>query len=237
MTKRFEQLTPDADQNQEEQFNVWRSGQGIPFVDEEAEKAYRERVTLLKDAIQLKHPPRRVPICPSAGFFPLEYADVRMYEGMYDYQALERAWVKYHADFSPDAYNVPVNIVPGKVLDILDLKLYQWPGHGVSKDREYQFVEHAYMAAEEYQDLIDDPTGFFLNAYFPRIFGALTPFKNFPLLPPVHELPVIPGCVMPFGAESMQAALRALGRAGEAALQWRQKVGEINDRIMGLGYP
>jgi hypothetical protein len=57
----------------------------------------------------------------------------------------------------------PTTIVPGRVLDILDLKLYQWPGHGVSREREYQYVEDEYMKAEEYQDLIDDPTAFFIN--------------------------------------------------------------------------
>ena len=237
MKNRFVEVAPDASQKQAERFDVWLSGRGIPFVDAQAEKSYRERVALLKDAIQLEQPPRRIPICPSAGFFPVEYAGIRLYDAMYDYRALEAAWVKYHADFAPDAYNGPANIVPGRVLDILDLKLYQWPGHGVGKDREYQFVEDAYMAADEYLDLIDDPTGFFLNAFFPRIFGALAPFTDFPRLPPVHEIPVIPGCVMPFGTEPMQEALKALGRAGEAALQWRQAVGEINGRIMGQGFP
>jgi hypothetical protein len=237
MKDRFVEVAPDAGQKQAERFDVWMSGQGIPFADEQAKQSYRERVALLKDAIQLDQPPKRIPVCPSAGFFPLEYAGIRMYDAMYDYQALKTAWVTYHSDFGPDAYNGPTNIVPGKVLDILDLKLYRWPGHGVGKDGEYQFVEDAYMKAEEYQELIDDPTGFFLNSFFPRIFGALEPFTTFPLLPPVHEIPVMPGCMMPFGAESMQKALDALGRAGEAALQWRQVAGEISGRIMGLGFP
>ena len=237
MNDRFQEIAPDADQKQAERFEVWRSGQGIPFEDATAKAAYRQRVALLQDAIQLERQPARIPVCPSAGFFPMAYAGITMYDAMYDYQALKTAWLKYHTDFAPDAYNSPTNIVPGKVLDILDLKLYQWPGHGVAKRREYQFVEDAYMAAEEYQDLIDDPTGFFLNVYIPRIFGALTPLKAFPLLPPMHEIPVVPAFAMPFGAEPMQGALRALGRAGEAALEWRRAAGEINGLIMGRGFP
>lgn len=237
MKDRFVEVAPDANQKQAERFNIWMSAEGIPFADERAKKAYQERVALLKDAIELQQPPKRIPVCPSAGFFPMEYAGIRMYDAMYDYKALESAWVKYHSDFAPDAYNGPVNIVPGKVLDILDLKLYRWPGHGLGKDSEYQFVEDTYMMAEEYQDLIDDPTGFFINVFFPRIFGALEPFSAFPLLPPVHEIPVIPACMMAFGAQPMQTALAALGGAGEAALQWRQAVGRINGRIMGQGYP
>lgn len=237
MQERFIDISAEAEQKQEEQFSIWLRGEGIPFADADKEAAYRERVTLIKDAIQLRHIPNRIPICPSAGFFPNEYAGITMYDAMYDYEALSNAWECYHRDLEPDAYNGPTTIVPGKVLDILDLKLYRWPGHGVAKEREYQFVEDEYMKAEEYQDLIDDPTGFFLTVYFPRIFGSLKPFETFPLLPPVNEIPVIPPTVMRFGTDAMQGAFQSLGQAGEEALRWRAAVGKISGRIMGRGFP
>lgn len=237
MQERFIDISAEAEQKQEEQFGIWLRGEGIPFADADKEAAYRERVTLIKDAIQLRHIPNRIPICPSAGFFPNEYAGITMYDAMYDYEALGNAWECYHRDLEPDAYNSPTTIVPGKVLDILDLKLYRWPGHGVAKEREYQFVEGEYMKAEEYQDLIDDPTGFFLTVYFPRIFGSLKPFETFPLLPPVNEIPVIPPTVMRFGTDAMQGAFQSLGQAGEEALRWRAAVGKISGRIMGRGFP
>jgi len=237
MKERFLELSAEADKKQEERFEVWLKGEGIPFADERAQAAYKERVTLLKDAIQLKHRPARIPVCPSAGFFPMQYAGITMYEAMYDYEALGKAWLAYHLDLEPDAYNGPTTIVPGRVLDILDLKLYQWPGHGVSHDREYQFVEEEYMKAEEYQDLIDDPTAYFLNVYFPRIFGALKPLAGFPLLPPVNEIPMVPPLAMAFGNEDMKKALECLGRAGEEALRWRGALREIGGRIMGKGFP
>jgi len=237
MQERFIDISAGAEQKQEEQFSIWLRGEGIPFADADKEAAYRERVTLIKDAIQLRHIPNRIPICPSAGFFPNEYAGITMYDAMYDYEALSNAWECYHRDLEPDAYNGPTTIVPGKVLDILDLKLYRWPGHGVAKEREYQFVEDEYMKAEEYQDLIDDPTGFFLTVYFPRIFGSLKPFETFPLLPPVNEIPVVPPTVMRFGTDAMQGAFQSLGQAGEEALRWRAAVGKISGRIMGRGFP
>jgi hypothetical protein len=237
MQERFIDISAEAEQKQGEQFSIWLRGEGIPFADADKEAAYRERVTLIKDAIQLRHIPNRIPICPSAGFFPNEYAGITMYDAMYDYEALSNAWECYHRDLEPDAYNGPTTIVPGKVLDILDLKLYRWPGHGVAKEREYQFVEGEYMKAEEYQDLIDDPTGFFLTVYFPRIFGSLKPFETFPLLPPVNEIPVIPPTVMRFGTDAMQGAFQSLGQAGEEALRWRAAVGKISGRIMGRGFP
>ena len=237
MKERFLGISADADGRQEERFGIWLSGEGIPFADTDSKAAYQERVTLIKDAIQLRKTPSRIPVCPSAGFFPIEYAGVTMYNAMYDYKNLREAWETYHKDFMPDAYNGPVNIVPGKVLDTLDLKLYQWPGHGLDKEREYQFVEDEYMKAEEYQTLIDDPTGFFLTVYFPRIFGSLKSFETFPLLPPVNEIPVIPSTVMRFGTDAMQGAFQSLGQAGEEALRWRAAVGQINANIMRKGFP
>lgn len=237
MKKRFLDISLDADQKQEEQFKIWLSGKDIPFVDTNAEAAYKERITLIKKAVQLRQKPSRIPICPSAGFYPNEYAGITMYDAMYDYDALGKAWERYHLELKPDVYNGPTTVVPGKVLDILDLKLYQWPGHGVAKKREYQFVEGEYMKAEEYQELIDDPTGFFLTKYFPRIFGALEALKTFPLLPPLNEIPLIPPTVMWFGMDAMQAAFRCLENAGEEALRWRAAISKISATIMGKGFP
>ena len=166
MKARWLEPAPDADKNQEVRFEVWQSGNGIPFVSSEAKAEYQTRVTLMKEAIQLTKSPARIPICPSAGFFPVQYAGISMYEAMYDYEALTRAWEKYCKDLTPDAYNAPTTVVPARVLDILDFKLGQWPGHGVAEDSEYQYVEKEYMKANEYPDLIDDPTGFFHESIF-----------------------------------------------------------------------
>ena len=40
----------------------------------------------------------RIPIGPSAGFFPVQYAGISMHDAMYDYDALAGAWKKYGAD-------------------------------------------------------------------------------------------------------------------------------------------
>jgi len=93
------------------------------------------------------------------------------------------------------------------------------------------------MPAEAYQDLIDDPTGFFLNFYFPQIFEGLKPFEKFPLLPPVHEIPLVPPAVLPFGTAEMQEALQRLMKAGEETQKWNAAVGPFGLQIMGRGLP
>ncbi|MFC1822251.1 uroporphyrinogen decarboxylase family protein [Thermodesulfobacteriota bacterium] len=237
MKERWLEVAPDAGDKQAARFASWLSGTGIPFDNPESEQAYRERCTLIKEAIQLEKAPQRIPICPSPGFFPIEYAGIGMYDAMYDYEALLKAWEKYCDDFSPDAYFAPTNIVPGRPLDILDFQLYDWPKSSASKVREYQYIEGEWMKAEEYQDLIDDPTGFFLNVYFPRIFGSLKPLEKMPLLPPIHEIPCIPPALIPFGTEEVRSAMKNLLEAGEETLKWISAIREFNGKIMGEGFP
>jgi len=88
MKERWITPSSDADEKQEAQFETWISGENIPFVSSEGEANYKSRATLMKDAIQLKKAPARIPICPSAGFFPIQYAGASMYDAMYDYDVL-----------------------------------------------------------------------------------------------------------------------------------------------------
>jgi hypothetical protein len=237
MDERWTRVNPEAEEKQERKFAAWLSGEGIPFGKDGAREAFQERVTLLKDAIQMKKAPRRVPVCPSAGFFPIQYAGLTMHQAMYDYDKLAQAWRKYCFDFSPDAFNSPSTIVPGRTLEALDVLYYQWPGHGVGREQDYQYVEKEYMRPEEYQDLIDDPTGFFLNIYLPRICGSLKPFERFPFLPGVNEIPGLPPATAPFGSPEFKAALEKLMEAGRESVQWLSAVRGINESVMAQGFP
>jgi uroporphyrinogen-III decarboxylase len=147
------------------------------------------------------------------------------------------AWEKFFIDFNPDTYNSPMSIPPGRALEDLDCRLYSWAGHGIGKDLNYQFIEGEYMTADEYEDFIDDPTGFFLNKYFPRIFGSLEHFDKIPLLPPIHELPLIPPGVMPFGMPDVRDSIKKLMDAGSEMLNWVSDIGQFNLKMMGKGIP
>jgi hypothetical protein len=238
MKERWTEVSSDARDKQEQHFIIWLSGEGIPFEGSEAERAYRSRITLLKDAIQLTKPPQRVPVCPSPGSFPVGYAGLTPYESMYDEATLRRAWEKYYNDFAPDVYNAPTTaVVSGRVLDLLDFNLYKWPGHGLSREQPFQFVEREYMKADEYPDLIDDPSGYFLRVYFTRIFGALKPFEKMPIFPLIHEMPLVPPGIAPFGASEFQKALHDLMTAASEAAGWLGRMRALNESIIKKGYP
>ena len=161
----------------EENFKIWLSPHGIEFKSAEAEKAYRDRVTRIRDAIQLKLPDR-VPIYANSGFFAAYYAGISPEEAMYDYDKLSAAWKKHALDFEADVYGSSAIAGPGRAYEILDYRLYRWPGHGTAADTPYQCVENEYMKPEEYSTLIQDPSDFFFRIYLPRIFGALNPFQR-----------------------------------------------------------
>jgi len=58
---------------------------------------------------------------------------------------------------------------PGGTLEALDYKQLKWPGHGLDEMTGYQFVEGEYMKADEYDQLLYDPTDFVLRTYWPTL--------------------------------------------------------------------
>jgi len=153
MERKWEELSPD--ERQEALFERWLSpkdheGNDLKFKSPEAEKAYKERVTRFKDAIQLKKLPDRVPVLPIVGFFYTFLAGFTPEEVMYDYEKAVSAARKYVLELEPDVHMGAIGPGPGKFFDILDYKLYAWPGHGVSPNSTYQCLEKEYMKADEY---------------------------------------------------------------------------------------
>ena len=103
-------------------------GNDLKFQSPEAEKSYKERVTRIKDAIQLKKSPDRVPVMPLPSMFPAFYSGMTPQEVMYDYDKCCVAWKKFVLDFEPDAHMGCAAPGPGRFFEILDYRLYAWPG-------------------------------------------------------------------------------------------------------------
>ena len=234
------QLSPE--EKQEALFQRWLTpkdaqGNDLPFQSPEAENAYKARIIRVKDAIQMKKLPDRVPVCPLPGFFPVYHAGMTPHDVMYDYDKLTMAFRKYVLDFEPDVQPGATAPGAGRVYEILDYKLYSWPGHGVSPKHVYQCNEGEYMMADEYDALIQDPTGFFSNVYLPRVFGALEPFQMLPFLPGILEIYGLGFNFIPFGLPPLQAAYQALFEAGAEALKWAGALGAFDGEMASLGYP
>ncbi len=235
MEKKWEELS--ADEKQEAMFQRWLSPEGVEFASPEAEKLYKERTTRIKDAIQLKKLPDRVPVLLIPSFGPAFYSGLTPHDVMYDYDKIAPAWKKFSLDFQPDAHGGAFVPSPGKFLEILDYKLYKWPGHGVSNETTYQCIEGEYMKADEYDLFIHNPLHFFSYIWPSRVFGALEPLQALPPLAGLTEIYGVSVNFIPYGTPPVKAAYQALMEAGDEALKWIQVAGGFEHEMPALGFP
>ena len=165
----------------EEALGVWCSGKDIQFVNSEAEEQFKNRAKRIADAIQLKIPDR-VPIAPHATFFCGRYKGLTMEETMGDHEKSYEAYKNTVLEFQWDVATPHVIAYSAPFFKALDYKQLKWPGHNLSSDRPYQFIEKEYMKADEYDHYLNDSSDFILRKYLPRISGK---FEKFTFLPPM----------------------------------------------------
>jgi len=200
------------------------------------EALYEERTKRVLDAVQLKVPDR-VPFMSFFNFFHAKYGGITCEEAMYDYDKLAMAAKKTIMDFEPDMYNNPFPLVAlGPILETLDCKFLAWPGGGLSPHHSYQFVENEYVKAEEYDDLLFDPTGFMLRQFLPRVYGALEPLQQLPPLPSIYYTRFVTRTAA-FASPEVAGALEALVKAGTEARQMLAKAKVFADEMTALGFP
>ena len=232
--KKWEDMTPQ--EKREQRFKWWLDAEGVKFVNADAAKAYRTRVQRMIDVYNVKEPDR-VPVSLPVGALPAYLYGTDYYTCMYDYEIAAKAWDKFNREFKDaDTMFTPAMVLPGKVYDLLDYKLYKWPGHGLSRNAEgIQFVEGEYMKADEYDALIKNPSDFWMRVYMPRIFGAfeswkmLLPWTNIIELPSMHFGPFI----MP----QVQASMQTLIDVGNELARYMKVIGEFGRKTLEAGYP
>ena len=169
MEKSWEQM--NADEKQDAKFQELLSlkdaeGNDIQFQGPEAKEKYLASLTRVRDAIQMKKTPDRLPILVLPSMFPFLHAGITPYDAMYDYEKATTAFKNFITEMDPDMHIGAAQAGPGKFFEMVDYKLYAWPGHGVKKEHCFQMKEGEYMKAEEYDMLISDPSRFF-HEYLP----------------------------------------------------------------------
>lgn len=190
-----------------------------------SEVLYQERLKRVKDAIALKEPDV-VPIVSPVQKFTYDYAGITMREAMYEYDKTKYACKKFANDFKPDMDFGPWFALPGKVLEITDLKWLRWPGGGGLDDNNmYQFIEDEYMKADEYDDFNFDLTHFLLTKWLPRSVGNAQGLQKFPVVRNAMWFGWFPAC-LPFASEELQSAFDTLRKAGEELGRYFQFIGE-----------
>jgi len=210
------------------------SYQGIKFVSPEAERRYRAGTKRLADVYRVQEPDR-VPVAINTGLVPLYSNGVDYHTAIYEPQKAIKATAKFNAEhaFEMDSFMVSMTI-PARVFDILDYRLYAYPGHGLPKSAiGFQFIEGEYMMADEYDALIKDPSDFWLRTYLPRVFGALQPFNQFSPLTDIIEI-IVP--LSPLASPQVQAAFLKLVEAGKELARIQKITGDSVSQAQARGY-
>lgn len=228
LPENWAQLTPG--QKREYRLNQFLNPKNIQFVSPEAAKGYKVRAQRLVDTLNVREPDR-IPVSLPVGNLPLILAGVSMHDVMYDIEKGFKACADFNEKYSEELeYFAMPYAIPGKALEILDYKLYSWPGHGLSVTApNYQFVEGEYMKVEEYADLVRDPSDFWLRTYLPRVFGAFEGFRMMFPLPDILEIPTLQ--LMPLALPQVQETLQRMIDAGKEI----QKRNEISAKFMAAG--
>jgi hypothetical protein len=240
MEKKWEEMS--ADEKQEAQFQKLLKpkdpqGNDLKFQSPEAEASFKASIIRIKDAVQLKKTPDRVPVTLLPSMFPFISAGMTVQEAMYDYDKCAAAFKKFILEFKPDMHIGAAQAGPGKFYEILDYKLYKWPGHGIAPEHSYQCIEEEYMKAEEYDLLMTDPSFFFRNFYLPRVFGALQGFTMLPPLTGILEIYGVAFNFIPYALPPVQGTFKALFEAGAEALKWAMAMGGLDGELASLGFP
>ncbi|MHB8867330.1 MAG: uroporphyrinogen decarboxylase family protein [Thermoleophilia bacterium] len=219
-------------------FAKWLEPEGIVFPDAETKAAYQERVTRLIDVVKLEKTPDRVPVLSKMGFYPAHRVGMTPYDAMTDTDRALEAWSRATLELQPDALISPLhNTMPAKAFELIDYRLYDWPGHNLPKDAGYQYNEDEYMQPEEYDHLIDDPSDYLWRVYLPRVVGA---YEGFGILAPAYdmvELPFTTAHIGPWGAPGQQDGIERLAAAGREVGAWAEKTFPAIARVQAAGFP
>jgi hypothetical protein len=138
------------------------------------EQLYQERLQRYVAAMRNEQPDR-VPIRPFVAEFTAKYAGYTCQEVVHDFEKAFLAARKCACDFDWDAIVPNMVYVWTGLTQAIGLRYYGIPGIGMPPDTGFNYIEppenEAFMRADEYDALIEDPTGFLFNVWFPRVCG------------------------------------------------------------------
>jgi len=151
------------------------------------EQLYAERLKRYVTAMR-NDKPDKIPIRPFVAEFTAKYAGYTCQEVTHDFEKAFAAARKCAADFDWDAVVGNMVYVWTGLTQAIGTKYYAVPGIDISPETGFQYLEppeeKAFMKPDEYDQLIEDPTGFLFNVWLPRIsadvsaMGEPTSYRN-----------------------------------------------------------
>ena len=151
------------------------------------EQLYAERLKRYVTAMR-NGKPDMIPVRPFVAEFVAKYAGYTCQEVTHDYEKAFAAARKCAADFDWDAVVINMVWVWTGLTEAIGMKYYGVPGIHIPADTGFQYreppEEQAFMKPDEYDQLIEDPTGYLFNVWLPRVssdvaaMGKPTSYRN-----------------------------------------------------------
>ena len=142
------------------------------------EQLYQQRLNRYVTAMR-NEKPDMVPIRPFVAEFTGVHAGYTCQELAHDYQKAFDAACRCAADFDWDAVVANMVYVWTGLTQAIDLDYYGIPGIHIPPDTGFQYreppLENAFMRPDEYDQLIEDPTGYLLGVWLPRVASSVQP--------------------------------------------------------------
>ena len=195
---------------------------------------FLSRAKRMQDAVELKQPDR-IPISLGFSYFLADYGNVTRQE-LHENPAkaqeiLEELALKLQPDTCSGVFGGPG---PSSVLGD---RMTKWPGYGLGPQGSFQFDEHEFMKAQDYDSFLEDPSDFAIRTYLPRAFEAL---EGLAMLPPLGMSLYGYYNIMNSGvllAPPVAAALDALIKAAQLTAESGSHAMNSGQRMAALGFP
>ena len=198
--------------------------------------AFDARWQRVADCIALRTPDR-MPVSLIAGFWFARYGGVSCRQLMYDQVLANQLGERAMLEFDPDIGGGPGRSVSwGPLLEALDFRQLEWPGHGAPENASDQYLDREYLRAEEYDDFILDPTGFLFETYLPRIAGAYDGLQPLGAIAGNCYLGLA-ATALAFQLPGVVSAFERLKAAGTEAARMVALNAAFTLRLARLGYP
>ena len=145
-------------------------------MEKDYEKLYNQRLRRYVTAMR-NEKPDKIPIRPFVAEFTARYAGYTCQDVAHDYQKAFAAARKCAADFDWDAIVPNMVYVWTGLTQAIGTTYVGVPGIDVPADTGFQYREpsevNAFMKPDEYDQLIEDPTGFLFNVWLPRVSSEI----------------------------------------------------------------
>ena len=132
---------------------------------------YAERLGRYQAAMALE-PVDRIPLASGVTTYAEVYSGNNKQETIYNQEKWLAGEIKFCQDF-PTTDTLRTNRIYGPLFDALAVTNYKLPGRDLGVDTQFQFMEKEYMTADEYDQLIANPTEFVVTTAWPRFMAGL----------------------------------------------------------------